>query len=603
MRRAFFVTIGLAVAAVLAAGRTPTSAAPDVTGNWLLTTSAGPGAESVVCILKVDEKDGKPAASVLFSPQNVENAVTDFRTTDSTVSFTLKQVRTFKGQEFTSELVFVGVRGKDAKLILGSTGDSRFRSRAKLTATDKEKLAPSELNVRAELPGPMAEALQLSAKVSQAQFKMFREKDAEKRKELQKDTAELAKEAAEKQPGLYREVVEKHAEAPVAFDAAVSLLRAAGRSKVEAAEAVKLVKLVQKHAEPYGPLFAGTVLVQVASNLTQAELGAAAVAAIEPVAKSLTEDLPADYQFDVLDTYKAALAASAKELEPRLAKLDAKLDAEYLKAVPPFKPAAFAGRRDANANRVAVLELFTGAQCPPCVAADVAFDGLLKTYKPADVVLVQYHVHIPGPDPLTAPDSTARFQYYQEEFPEAVRGAPSAVFNGKPQAGGGGAMSDGEAKFKAYADVITPILESATEVKVAGKATRTGDKLDIAVEVSGGAGEDMRLRLLVVEEEVKYVGGNRIRFHHHVVRAMPGGADGVAIKDKAFKHAAAVDFAEVRKELNKYLDDYAKTRPFPKAERPMDLKAVKVIALVQNDKTKEIVQAAQIEVAGKSAGE
>ena len=30
------------------------------------------------------------------------------------------------------------------------------------------------------------------------------------------------------------------------------------------------------------------------------------------------------------------------------------------------------------------------------------FDALAKTYKPSEVVLLQYHIHVPGPDPLTA---------------------------------------------------------------------------------------------------------------------------------------------------------------------------------------------------------
>ena len=51
-----------------------------------------------------------------------------------------------------------------------------------------------------------------------------------------------------------------------------------------------------------------------------------------------------------------------------------------------------------------------------------------------------------------------------------------------------------------------------------------------------------------------------------------------------------------------YLNEYGQTRPFPKPDRPMDMKDLKVIALVQNDKTKEIVQAVQIEVEGRVAG-
>ena len=107
----------------------------------------------------------------------------------------------------------------------------------------------------------------------------------------------------------------------------------------------------------------------------------------------------------------------------------------------------------------------------------------------------------------------------------------------------------------------------------------------------------------MVEDTVKYVGSNRIRFHHHVVRAMPGGAAGVAVKAGTMKHSATADVADIRKELVKYLDEYAKTeRPFPYPARPLDLKDLKVIALVQNDKTREIVQAVQIEVEGKPAG-
>ena len=60
---------------------------------------------------------------------------------------------------------------------------------------------------------------------------------------------------------------------------------------------------------------------------------------------------------------------------------------------------------------MALVELFTGAQCPPCVAADIAFDAeAVKSYKAADVVLLQYHLHIPGPDPLTNADSEKRQQ-------------------------------------------------------------------------------------------------------------------------------------------------------------------------------------------------
>ena len=75
------------------------------------------------------------------------------------------------------------------------------------------------------------------------------------------------------------------------------------------------------------------------------------------------------------------------------------------------KPVKYAGR-EGQGDRVVVVELFTGSECPPCLAADLAFDALEQTYTPKDVVLLEYHLHIPRPDPLTNTDSVERQEYY-----------------------------------------------------------------------------------------------------------------------------------------------------------------------------------------------
>ena len=84
-----------------------------------------------------------------------------------------------------------------------------------------------------------------------------------------------------------------------------------------------------------------------------------------------------------------------------------------------------------DANKVAVLELFTGAQCPPCVAADVAFDALEKSYKHTDLILLQYHMHIPGPDPLTNPDTMLEIETAGvarvDEHGITIEGAPEGI--------------------------------------------------------------------------------------------------------------------------------------------------------------------------------
>lgn len=647
-------------AAVLAAATLPTPAADaDLNGTWLISyASRGGASELNTMIVKVETKDGKPAATVVATPPAKGTVPTP-------------TIREFKidGKEVTVGLSngasFVGVVGPDPKVILGGFGNDTAQFRGKMVRTDKTAIEVA--TTKGNPPPAMAQAQQLSTQPLLLRSRATQEKDAEKKRDLTQQAAAAQKEADEKLPGLYREVVAKHTADPVAMDAAVILLQTAAKSKPSADEAGKLVALIEKHAAPYGERYSRVTLtpalntyrgllekagradeakavatrvatmqlvaaetaakkltptdpaatqvrvlsayqaaLQKAGRAAEAKdvagrLGVLELAATEPAAKKLTDADPLLAQSRALTPYLAALekagkTAEAKDVAARLARVEAKLDEEYLAKPAPFKPEPFAGRKDRSANRVAVMELFTGAQCPPCVAADVAFDHLAKTYKPTDLVLIQYHLHIPGPDPMTNPDAQERAAYY------GANSTPSTFFNGKSAAPGGGGMAAAANKYRQYTGVIDPLLEQSTPVKLAGKATRAGDKISIAVDVAGAAGDDLKLRLLVVEETVRFSGGNGLRFHHHVVRAMPGGADGVAVKDKAMRHTATADVAEVRVGLEGYLSDFAATRPFPQPGRPMEMKNLKVIALVQSDRTKDILQATQIEVEGGAAG-
>jgi hypothetical protein len=292
-------------------------------------------------------------------------------------------------------------------------------------------------------------------------------------------------------------------------------------------------------------------------------------------------------QMRVLQTLARALKAAgkadeAKEVEARVDKLDVSV-----------KPEKFAGRKS-DSDRAVLVELFTGAQCPPCVAADLAFDALGKTYKPAEVVLLQYHVHIPGPDPLTNPDSEARLKYYGDE----VEGTPTIIFSGKPGAEGGGSYDDAPDKYRQFREVIGPLLEKPAGPKLKASAVQKGNKIDVNVDVSNleQPADMLRLRLALVEDSVTYTGGNGLKVHHHVVRALPGGAQGIALKDKTAKQTVSVDLEELRGNLKKYLDEFGKETPFPNAQRPLDLKNLRLVAFVQNDKTREVLQAVQVDV-------
>jgi hypothetical protein len=217
------------------------------------------------------------------------------------------------------------------------------------------------------------------------------------------------------------------------------------------------------------------------------------------------------------------------------------------------------------------------------------------------LVLLQYHLHVPGPDPLANADNEARFAYYGKKFPAAAEGVPTTLFNGKPDGGYGGPMTQAEAKYQQYRKLIDPLLETPSVAKLSLSAVQQGNQVNIQAEVADlqKPGRDVRLRLFLVEQMVRYVGGNRVRFHHHVVRSMVGNAEGFALTEKDSKHTAMIDLGVLRQSLSKYLEDFHHRRPFPNSDRPLDLAQLRVIALVQDDATREILQAAEAEIAGQ----
>jgi hypothetical protein len=100
---------------------------------------------------------------------------------------------------------------------------------------------------------------------------------------------------------------------------------------------------------------------------------------------------------------------------------------------------------------------------------------------------------------------------------------------------------------------------------------------------------------VLIEDVVRYVGSNGQRLHHHVVRALPGGDEGFAVGEGG-KHTASVNLGKLRKALDTYLTEFAAKRPFRDDERPMDLSWLRVVAFVQDDDSREILAARQVDV-------
>lgn len=512
-------------------------------GNWKLTVPIDRG-EEVVMLIGLAEKDGKWTAEYLGSSLalKVQPTITSVKVNGDTVEFTIN----IMGRELVS---FEGVLGKDKKKLNGSL--SVLGGRLRTTTMYPTKLT--------KLDDEFAVAREALAQVE---------------------------------------------DGPELFDVAFAVLSFAGEKKLPADEARGIVDRVNKSATTFGTRWERETALRLVEILTAQEgLTELAIAQAKRAERLLTDNDSTATRMAVLEALvgaltKAGKADEAKQYVSQLAKLELRDFAEYSKTSPPFKAEAFAGRKG-KSEKTAVVEVFTGAECPPCVGVDLAFDGLLKAYKPSDVICLQYHLHIPRPDPLTNPDAVARASYYGEQ----IEGTPTVFINGKLGNDSGGGASASEKFYKQFRTYIDDLLEKPTGVKLSLAVTK-GEKGGFSAKASvadlDAPGEKVMLRFVLVEDRVRYTGGNGLRYHHMVVRAMPGGAKGVALTKKTHEQTVSIDPDGLRTTLTKYLNDSPKENgPFPRPDRPLALRNLKLVALVQNDATKEILHAVQVDLEAK----
>ncbi len=541
------------------------AADPPYAGTWKVTL-LDRNQEITLWLVKLEAKDGKPQATAYaaLNPQFKDPKIEDLRADDKGVRMTLK------GGPLDVAFAAYFPKGEAAPAqALGSAVVRGNRLLARLERTDLKELDQKSGVVAAPGFDALADAMKIQ------------------------DVKERA--------AALKGVVEKSADKPVGHLAAGLLVQALVKSEAAADDVRKAADKALEIAAAYGPEVQLQTATQVGRDLlANDKMAALALDVARKAEKALDPSAPDTEALPVLKLVASALrknnkADEAKDLDARVAKIETKLDEEFEKTAIPFKPDLFAGRKT-KSDRVAVLELFTGAQCPPCVAADVAFDALMKTFKPAEVVFLQYHLHIPGPDPLTNADSEKRSEYY------GIQGTPSVFVNGKEGPQVGGFKQHAKARYDDLFDALVKQLETEPKAKLKLTAARKGDTFDVQAEVADlkKSGDEVRLRFVVVEDVVRYLGRNGQRLHHHVVRATPGGADGFALKDSSGKQAVSVSVADLNKALTQYMTEYGKERGYIDEERPLDLKRLKVVAFVQDNSTKEILAAAQTDLPEKN---
>ena len=380
---------------------------------------------------------------------------------------------------------------------------------------------------------------------------------------------------------------------PRVFNTMFDLIDEAAERKLPARDVQEWVDVVSRSAEAYGPTWQSEYGIKLVKALQQSYPGVAANLGLK-LEKSHEGRPPNDALLRLLSATGSALANSgqpevAAAIVKRIELAEGAAYLEYVKK-PRFKTEKFVGK----ANRPVLVELFTGAQCPPCVAADIGFDGLEKVFGETEVVLLQYHMHIPAPDPLTAAENDARAGIYAKSF----GGTPAIFFNGKAMAPGGGGAEDGEDKYKEYRGIIEELVKKNPDAKLTASATRKGDEITIKANVDAVAavGPKLRLRIVLTEDWVRYRGSNGLLYHHRVVRAMPGGPEGFVLAEKSMEKSVTLDLAAVRKGIHRHLDEVAKENQFRDDQRPMRMRDLRAVVFVQDDATGDVLNALSVNV-------
>ncbi len=287
-----------------------------------------------------------------------------------------------------------------------------------------------------------------------------------------------------------------------------------------------------------------------------------------------------------------------KELGRDPQELDAYLDEVYQKAIYHFAETDGSSEPAADNQQVVLGELFTGAACPPCVAADIATGGLELAYPSSKFVMLRYHEHVPAPDPMTIADGEARLLFYE------ARGTPSLYINGTGVQGVGGNVFNAAPLYKQLRTLIDPLTEQTTDLSINLTAEGNGDTLHVGATVDGAEEypESWRLRLCLVEEAVSFPAPNGIRIHEMLVRYMPGGAEGILPREDGFAFEADITAAEIHQTLQATIDTAQERYNVDLPQVPNQLDSLHFVAFVQDDLSLEVKQAASIPIIGFDAG-
>jgi hypothetical protein len=153
------------------------------------------------------------------------------------------------------------------------------------------------------------------------------------------------------------------------------------------------------------------------------------------------------------------------------------------------------------------------------VGASLAFAAALDRYSRQNYILLNYHVHIPQPDPMVNPSTLERQKFY------GVRSTPSYFIDGDSDGGGGSAAAAQSIYERKVEPVVEKHMDVAPEAAIKLQATESGSTVNVKASVSDVKSQSgkLRLQIALVEDMVSYSGENGNRFQEMVVRSLANG--------------------------------------------------------------------------------
>jgi hypothetical protein len=239
------------------------------------------------------------------------------------------------------------------------------------------------------------------------------------------------------------------------------------------------------------------------------------------------------------------------------------------------------------------------------VGAGLAFNGAHERYTRQDFIWLNYHVHIPLPDPMVNPSTVARRTFY------GVNSSPSYFFDGESD-GGGGSADSAKALFDSKVDPkIQKHLEAPPEAAVKVQAAQTGNTVKAKATVSKvtSKSDKLRVQIVLAEESVTFSGENGERFHPMVVRGMAvdaKAAQGFALapgKGGSFEYTfdLAKLMADAKEGLIKF-ETVERKGEYTFREKKHEIKnGLVAVAFVQDEATKKVLQATYFKIAPPKA--